>query len=187
MSDESQPTELDLLKTKAKKLGIPLRGNPSVETVKEMINEHISEIENGVQSTVVDKPDAAKEKRLRNKKIRDEALKLVRVQITCMNPAKKDWQGEIISVGNKVIGTVKKFIPYQLETHENGYHIPNVIYKHLVSRKFQSFKTIKHSNGETTKKAVELKEFNIAVLPQLTEAELKELKAEQASRNGSGN
>lgn len=184
MSEENQELDqLTLLKERAKKMGIAIKGNPSIETVKQLIADHIGEDSDKADDT----EDSAKTKRMRNKAIRDEAMKLVRVKITCMNPSKKNWQGEIISVGNKAIGTVKKYIPLQAETHEDGYHIPNVIYQYIKNKKYQTFKTIKHSNGEKTKKSVQVNEYAIAVLPQLTPKELAELKAAQTAKGGVSN
>ena len=105
-----------------------------------------------------------------------EASKLVRVRITCMNPAKKDWKGEIISVGSAKLGTFKKFIPFDGEP----FHIPFIIYQALLERKFSTFRTIKSTKGIDIKRTVLVSEFGIEVLPPLTPSERERLRDEQA-------
>ena len=48
-----------------------------------------------------------------------------------MNPAKKEWTGEIMTVGNRVIGSVKKFIPFNAD---DGWHVPYIMYEQLRER-----------------------------------------------------
>lgn len=60
----------------------------------------------------------------------------LRCRVYNLNPAKADLPGEIISVSNRFIGTVRKFIPFG-EATENGYHIPRVLVQDLKSRQFQ--------------------------------------------------
>lgn len=104
--DTQMPSEAELLKQRCKTLGIPVKGNPSVSTLKNMIEEHTSGLE-----TARPVSEGAS-KNAKYAAVRKEALKLIRVSINCLNPNKNDWQGEIISAGNKAIGTTKKFIPF---------------------------------------------------------------------------
>lgn len=105
-------------------------------------------------------------------------MKLVRCQITNLDPKKKDIPGEIITVANQYIGTVRKYIPFGEATIE-GYHIPYCIYEFLKNRKFLSIKTRKGSNGQLVVETSWAPEFAITVLPQLTKEELKKLAAAQ--------
>ena len=72
------------------------------------------------------------------------------------------------------------FVPYREEFYENGYHVPNIIYKFLRDREYASVKTIKGPKGDTQQTFL-AKAYSIEVLPQLTEAELEALKAQQAA------
>lgn len=185
MSDDNntqQPSELQLLKQRAKTMGIPIQGNPSVETLKKLIEDKLQGSNEGTSKE--ESTEKLSSQQAKHAKIREEALKLVRVKIQCMNPNKKNMEGEIFSVGNKVIGTVKKFIPYSPSSHPEGYHIPNVLYRELVNRKYQYFKEVKHNNGTKTHKAEQANEFAIQVLPPLTEKELKDLSTAQAAKGG---
>jgi len=117
-------------------------------------------------------------------RIRLDAMRLVRCRITNLDPKKKDLHGEVISVGNRYIGTVKKFIPFGEQT-ENGYHIPKVLFDELAGREFLHIKTTR--DKKTNQINVEtkyVKEFSLEVLPQLTQAELADLAAQQAAANG---
>lgn len=105
--------------------------------------------------------------------------RLVRCRITCMNPAKKAWEGEIISVGSAKNGTFKKFIPFD----GREYHIPNVIYEELKSRQYTVFHTVRNERGQEVKKGRLVNEFSIDVLPPLTPKELEKLRKEQALAN----
>lgn len=112
------------------------------------------------------------------KKLRMEMTKLVRVQIACLNPAKSELPGEIFTVHNDVVGTVKKFVPYN-EAGES-YHIPFFLYKFLKRKKYlQIVAPPKGARTAATTKMVP--EFSITVLEQLTPAELKELARAQGA------
>lgn len=111
----------------------------------------------------------------------NENMKLVRVRIQNLDPKKKDLAGEIISVSNKVLGTVKRFVPYG-ETTDEGWHIPYIIYKELSTRKFLQITTSKDRQTKQVKVVKRwAKEFAFEVLPPLTEQELKQLAAAQAA------
>jgi len=107
-----------------------------------------------------------------------KATRLVRCVVTCRNPAKKDWDGEILSVSNDVIGTMKKFVPYNIE---EGYHIPQIIFNALKDKTCTIFVN-KKVNGENVKVGKQIKEFGLEILDPLTQDELSELAAEQNAR-----
>lgn len=188
--------ELALLKQRADMLGITYSPKIGVDTLREKIERKLSEpVGNGdgaaAEGASVATSDAheapltegQRKARIR-RRMRDEEMKLVRLRISCLNPNKSALQGEIFTVANKYLGIVKKFIPYG-EASEEGYHVPYVIYKQLKSRKFLDIKT--HRDKRTGKNIITQRwvpEFALEVLPQLTEAELKQLAAAQAAAGG---
>ena len=101
-------------------------------------------------------------------------MRLVRLHITNLNPAKRDLPGEIFTVANPYIGTVKKFIPYGKAGE--SYHVPYCIYELLKDKVFLQVNTDKKHQftGDSW-----VREFNLEVLPPLTQKELDELKAAQ--------
>lgn len=122
---------------------------------------------------------AAQRKALERQEMHDEMMALVRVRITNMDPKKKDLPGEIFTVANEVLGTVKKFVPYGEQT-DNGYHIPRWIYLQLEDRKFQHIRTVKDPRTGTMRPETRwLKEFALEILPPLTQEELDRLATAQ--------
>lgn len=168
------PSELDALKKRADMMGISYHPSIGLEKLREKVNAALSEDkpeEPVVEETTGETP-AQKRKRLM-----DEASKLVRIRVTCMNPAKKEWDGEIITTGNSTVGTFKKFVPFN---NDEGWHVPNIIYQQLIQRECQVFVTKVDSRGNKTRQGKLIKEFAIEVLPPLTKEELQELARVQA-------
>lgn len=116
------------------------------------------------------------QKRMRLKR---HANELIRIRVTCMNPAKKEWEGEIIAGGNNLVGTLAKYIPFGAD---DGWHVPRIIYNVLRDRMAQIFVTV--TDPRTKQKGrvgKQIKEFAIEVMDPLTPEELSELAARQAA------
>lgn len=185
--DEFQLDELTLLKKRADALGITYHPNIGLEKLKAKINEKQLDEQQKQEAVVAQvtqaNKDAPKKKsamdiaRDRHARERKEANKLVRVRITCMNPNKKDWQGEMISAGNSVVGQVKKYIPFNAQ---NGWYVPQIILNVLQERQCQIFETVPGPRGGKVRKGKLIKEFAIEVLPGLNDKELKDLANQQA-------
>jgi hypothetical protein len=105
--------------------------------------------------------------------------RLIRCRITCMNPEKKEWEGEIISVGSAKHGTFKKFIPFD----GREYHVPKVIFDELKDRQCTVFRTVRDARGKRIRKGTLINEFSLEVLDPLTPKELEDLKKQQALAN----
>lgn len=175
MSDEIVQDELATLKARAAQLGIKHHPSIGVEALREKVSAALADDKVPAPD---EKQDTAGESRsARRLRLKREASELVRIRLTCMNPAKKEWPGEIIAVGNSSVGTFKKFIPF---TAEEGWHVPRIIYEHLKSRECQVFTTTKQKNGVAVRKGKLIKEFAIEVLPPLTKEELHDLAQRQA-------
>lgn len=197
MSDLDQITEDEIpapvvdevaeLRKKCDLLGIK-QPHPSAtaDTIRKKISEHMATLDQTiadakeaavdaaeVAAPVLDK-ETAGQKRAR---LRKEALRLVRVNIQCLDPAKKEWEGEIFTVGNTTVGTVRKYVPYNTT---EGYHIPYIMYEVLKTKECQVFQSVKLKNGGTHRKGILKRAFAIEVLPPLTPAELEELARQQA-------
>ena len=207
--DLPQEDELVTLKRRAEQIGLKYHPNIGLDALRKRINDYLRMPEDTTEHTIegaglngVDQPaekgegyttrEIAKgyidisdikltDAQKRNEAIND-ARRLVRVLITCMDPNKRQWPGEIISVSNSVVGTHKKFIPFNTGV---PYHIPNILYQELKDKKCQIFVNGRSHNGQTIKKAQSINAFAIEVLPALTDAEIKELKQRQAMAAGS--
>lgn len=188
MTDTAQTatktTDLDALKAQADEMGISY--HPSIGADK--LKAKIVEAENAVPSSNKEEApqeEPAKEETVTQRKIRlrREAAALVRVRITCMNPAKREYEGEIFTAGNSVVGTYKKYVPFETE---DGWHVPRIILEQLRDRQYQTFVTTQSSNGVKVRKGKLVKEFSVEVLDPLTDVELKELAQRQAMARGDG-
>lgn len=185
MSDEQtqdlKQDELQTLKDRADKLGIKYHPSIGVEALRDRINEKLSgekEPQDSNESSGSDEGEAETENQFRLRK-RKEASELVRVQVTCMNPHKGEWEGEIFCAGNSVVGTYKKFVPFNVE-----WHVPRIIYNQIVAKQCQVFQTKRDERGRQIREGKLIKEYNVAVLPPLSEQELKELGQRQAMAQG---
>lgn len=187
--------ELTLLKERADMLGVKYGPNIGVEALKVRINEVLAN-DGKPEDSAGNPVDGAslapaagptktpaqliQEERKRQHK---EQLRLVRIRVTCLNPHKANSRGEIISVGNSFLGTVRKFVPFG-EATDNGYHVPYIIFTELKSRKFNSVKTTKGQHGQMIVTQRLVNEFAIEELEPLSEVELRQLANAQAAAGG---
>lgn len=175
--------ELENLKARADLLGVKYHPSlKSAEQLREKIAAHQEAEAAKDQATPTSAgpgpgSPAVESEGQKRKRLKNEALKLVRIRLTCMNPAKKDWDGEIITVGNTLVGTVSKYVPFAAE---EGWHVPFFLYQVLKDRQCQVFQTIKTSRGVAIRKGKLIKEFAIELLDPLTPEELHDLAQRQA-------
>lgn len=181
MSEEiqqpEQKDELAILKARADLLKIAYSNNISAAKLKERIEEHMAKDEEEEEEVV---EEVVETKATLRARLIKEATRLIRVRVTNMNPAKAAFPGEIFTVANSMVGTIRKFIPYGAGT-EAGYHIPYAVYEMIKRKKFTLVKKEVGPNGTPVFNKYERKEFAIEVLEPLTPEELKKLAAEQAA------
>lgn len=158
--------DLDTRKALARELGIKFHPSISLDKLNEKIADAQEALEAGEGI-----PRTAEE-------IKAEALKLVRVTISCMNPNKRGLDSELFQVGNGITGTVKKVVPF-----EKPWHVPQIMLNHIKERQYQSVVTRK-VDGVEVKEGKLFPEFAVNVLPPLTDTELKELEQRQAMAAG---
>ena len=177
-----EPNELEVLKKRADQMGLTYHPSIGVDALREKVNAHLSTQNTPVvnvtlQSEFRPSPEALKFATDQNNNyIRKQAMRLVRVQITCMNPNKKEWEGEIFSVQNDIL-SAKRYVPFN-----TPWHVEQCILDMIQDRQCQIFRNIKQSNGVTTQKPVYISEFSVTILPPLTREELEDLSKVQALR-----
>lgn len=209
-TEHSELDELKLLKQRATMMGIPFSNNIGVEALRAKVHakmegpveepvrqqEPRQESQERVQnpfdvpgeeilSPTATQASRAKAAGGRKHEVRmalqRKYMKLVRCRIQNLDPKKKDLHGEIFTVGNEVLGTVSKFIPYG-EVTDEGYHVPYCIFRQLEARKFVNITVTKdRRTGKEIVKTNMAKEFSIEVLPQLTKVEIARLATAQAA------
>lgn len=176
------PDELTVLKDRADRLGLKYHPSISADKLREKIAAHLAdqpdpEAKTAPAAAPVAEAAAVETPGQKRFRLKQEALKLVRIRVTCMNPAKKEWDGEIFTVGNAAIGSVKKFVPFNIE---DGWHVPHCIYEMMKNRMCPVYVSGKSKAGVTIRESKLIREFAIEVLPQLTQEELDELARRQA-------
>lgn len=163
MTDTTK-TELETLKERADDMGIKYSPNIGVDTLREKVNAKLAP---KVEASPAKNKDQA---------ILKEATKLVRVHIQALNPSKKDSEGEFFRTGNSVVKTISRFVPFNQDTH-----IEHMLYNVIKTQKYAGVRMVKRNGKEVPEKVLR-NAYQIEVLPQLTEKELKDLAAEQAKR-----
>jgi len=184
INDDNLPVEdeLEALKAKATLMGIKFHPASGVKSLKEKIDAQVKSADKEEVPSVkavAAKAETENEMKLRVKK---EATRLIRCRVACMNPNKAQWEGEIFCVGNAIIPTIKKMVPFNQD-----FHIPNIMMDVIKDKKCQIFVT--QVDPVTRKKSTVGKlipEFAVEVLPSLTSKELKDLAQRQAMSEGTG-
>lgn len=168
-------SELELLKIEATELGIQHSPNIGVETLREKI-QAAKELQTNEPKEKEEESSYKTDGKLRNSLIK-EITKLKRVNITCINPNKKEYKGQFFSFSNSAIGTITRMVPFDIDTHvEEG------ILRLIKSRKFARVNMVKNSDGVPYPERKLVREFNISELESLTNEELKDLASDQAKR-----
>lgn len=172
--------ELTTLKERATLMGLKFHPSISLDKLREKVNAATDESDEPDVEVVSAKAVAPVIEETMNQmrnRLKKEALALVRIRLTCMNPAKAEWEGEIFTIGNALIGSVKKFVPFNAD---DGWHVPTVILQQLQERQCQVFVGAKDARGNNVRRGKLIKEFAIEILPPLTKTELDELALRQA-------
>lgn len=187
--------ELDMLKQKADQMGVPYKSNIGIETLRAKINAKLNDEPDVPDDEEEDDNTKAAPQKAQKKMSKAEIMQaerdrqakeemaLVRVRISCLNPAKREIKGEIVTVANRFVGTVRKFVPFGEATDE-GYHLPRILLNELKSRKFNSVTTRKGPNGQMLPVQRLVPEFAIEELEPLTQEQLNKLAAAQAAAAG---
>ncbi|EIV0540750.1 hypothetical protein L7B14_004220 [Salmonella enterica] len=178
-TDQGEIPEQDeraALEARAKVLNISYHTNISTEKLRERVNAAISGTrEQDSERPAKDESDAARRSRLKKK-----ASRLIRVRIHCNDPAKKDWPGEYITVGNNAVGTYRKYVPYN---QDEPFHLPEIIVNALREKRVQVFATKKSKNGIPVRESKSIAAYAIEIVQPLTEEELAQLANSQMARN----
>lgn len=188
--DLPQVDELIMLKQRATLMGVKFSNNIGLDALKKKIEDHqsgeasaeaeaevaapaVNPLAQAGEDTAAADAPVAKPKTLRQM-LMEEQMKLVRIRVQNLDPKKKDMPGEVFTVANEYIGTVRKYVPYG-EATDGGYHVPFCIYQMLKDRKFLNIRTGKDRRGQVKVEQGWAREFSIEVLEPLTTQELHTL------------
>ena len=169
-------TELDKLKEVADAYEVDYHPSIGLTKLQAKVNEAM-----GIVSDPAEEKTTApvETKGQKNKRLKNEANALQRVIVTCMNPHFKEYQGNFFSTGNRVVGTIRKYVAFGVE-----YHVPNMLLDMIETKEFTAFTNGKDSKGRPAKLTSKQKAYAIQRLAPLTADELKDLAQRQAMANG---
>lgn len=169
---EVKPNELESLKQFCDNANIPYHANISLAKLKEKVQMFHDEQAKRDVKRALDNQGASE-----IEKIRQDALKLIRVRVACMDPNKQQWEGEYLTTGNSVVGTVTRMIPFGIE-----WHVEQILFNMMKDQKFRQSYDVPDGQGGKTRKNRFVPSYSIEVLPPLSEQELSELAHQQATR-----
>lgn len=167
MSEVETPVqyELEVLKERATQLGISFHPAIGLEKLKEKVNAVLE----------ADEPEAEAGEPTPFQK----AAKLKRIRVTCMNPKKRMLKGDIFTCGNRVAGSFKKYVPFDVP-----WHVPEIMYNMIKNKKTIIHVTEKHERGIPVVRLKEINAYAVEVLPDLTQEELDEVVRRNALAEG---
>lgn len=172
--------ELTSLKQRADLMGLKYHPSISVEKLRDKITAALASdgpAENDAPAAEAEAAPVEETLAQRRSRKRREANELIRVRVSCMNPAKKEWDGEIFTAGNSLVGSFTKYVPFNAE---DGWHVPRIILNQIQQRQAQIFVNSKDNKGNTVRTGKLIKEFAVEILPNLTPEELADLAQRQA-------
>ena len=141
--------DLEVVRARAKELGVTYHPAQKAETILANIERHIVEQASGVKlpetPPAVDatpkskaQQDAAELEALRKK-----ALALIPITITSMDPADASLTAVVISVGNRKLGQITKAIPFGYK-----WYMPEILVKAIERQMFCRSSMIPTPNGQ---------------------------------------
>lgn len=191
-SNATNDTALETLKHVASALGIQFHHKVGAKKLEEMIEDFLQaqkkkdaqsalrqEQQYQAESESIQASNEVSPQMKRMRMVKD-ATRLKRIRVTCMNPNKKDWSGEIITASNSVVPTQKKFVAFNVP-----WHVPQIILNVLKERQCQMFKTVTRGKHKIREPYL-IPEFSIEEMAPMSIQEFEDLKKEQAMANRIG-
>lgn len=174
--DIPEQNEREALEARARILNITFHPNLSTDKLRERVNAAMT----GAVQPEVDRPEKGESDVARRSRLKKKASRLIRVRIHCNDPAKKDWPGEYITVGNNAVGTYRKYVPYN---QDEPFHLPEIIVNALREKRVQVFATKKSKHGIPVRESKSIAAYAIEIVTPLSEEELTQLANSQMARN----
>jgi hypothetical protein len=198
MIDMTNTLKLQHVRAQAEMLGVKHHHRAGIAKIQQLIDDHLiaqnSELipEPAAEAAIRTEPvvkgyekiipmSEAEYKKETQREAKTKISSLLRVRITCLDPHKKNWPGELISVGSAKLGTFKRYIPFDTE---EPWHIPKIIYDVLSERMCSVPIKKKDARGHKTTAYKQIKAYSITIEEPMTAEELKELATQQALAGG---
>lgn len=175
INDGSLQDELETQKAQAELLGVEVTEEDTAETISAKIAE-------AVNSDKSDKTTEEKTNPTTNVSDMTKAHALVRCRITCLNPAKSAFEGEIFTVGNDFIPPIRRYVPFNKVWHVEAFLLEVIKGRTFLYMPQKPATSGSQGFGSDFQQRELRPEFSIEILPQLTEEELEQMRIEQSNR-----
>jgi len=181
---DDEAEALSALKAHADKIGIKYHPSIGYDTLYEKVQNFLK-TENAEEASKSDKPfqlesDAGLRPETTQEtfaRVRKDLKGLVRVQIQCLDPLYKDWDGQIFTFSNELV-TIRRYVPFNAP-----WHVEKAIATMLEEKQYQYFVKRKHPDTGFEYKESKLgKSFNVAYLDKLSDTELAMLAIKQTKQ-----
>lgn len=159
---------IEALRNQCDLLGITYHHKNKEQTLIELIQAHHDKMkvaEEKVPATEVEILNAA----------RKEALRLHRVMVTCNDPMKINYPGEVFQAGNANIATIKKYCPFG---NTNGWHMPKILLNSIEDKEFRR----PNKDQRDARSGGMAKAYTVTYLDNLKPEEFEQLKQIQEMR-----
>jgi len=198
----TNPLKLQHIRAQADMLGVKYHHRAGIAKIQKLIDDHLQEQnknlipEPSAEASIRSEPKMpmvkgydelivpmteAEYKKDAQREARSLVGALLRVRITCLDPHKKNWPGELISVGSAKLGTFKRYVPFDTE---EPWHIPKIIYDVLMERMCSVPVKKKDDRGHKTTTYKQIKAYSITIEDPMTRPEIDELARQQALAGG---
>lgn len=155
MTPEERKLATDELRQQLELMGLKPHHNAKYETLKELLDENIKPKTKEITSTQSSRVA-----------LRKACIKMVRIRLQCMNPAKAQFKGEYFTSGNDVVGTIRDFVPYNCEEAEDML-VPRILVNCIKERMYTRATDKPKNRG-----FVEGVQQNVQLVPEFVVAEL---------------
>jgi hypothetical protein len=168
--------DLEAIRAKAKELGVAYHPAQKAETIQQNIDKFLSEKET-LEAKPAPKEETPAEAEERHLK---EALALIPVTVTSMDPADAETSAALISVGNRKLGQITKAIPFGYK-----WYMPKILVQHMEAQMFCRSAMVPTGVPGTPERLNTqwIKKYAIQYHPMPTPQELEELAKLQLQGN----
>ena len=171
---------IEVLKERARTLGIAFSPNIGEAKLAEKIEAYLADTQGLLDPEMDEEEGEVAAVKMTDAELkayaRKQAQKLVRVNITALDPMRAQLNGELILTGNSHTGTIAKMIPFNTP---RGYMVPQIILDVMKERTFTQFRYRKDEWGNQIPYPRQLRAFNIEYLKPLTEKQLEAIALRQ--------
>lgn len=169
--------DLEQTRAKAKELGVAYHPAQKAETIQQNIDKFLSEGQTVELAAPKPKEETPAEAEARHLK---EALALIPITVTSMDPADTETTGTLVSVGNGKLGQITKAIPFGYK-----WYMPKILVMHMEAQQFCRSSMVPTGVPGTPERLNTqwLKKYAIQYHPMPTAEELEELAKAQAMGN----